>query len=85
MGFAMRRWKDFLHYYNVILMQGQITPMMKLYPALSFEEVVTEDMKVHFPGNYCVEQYYDVKSGNISLRLKFEDPEEETVWKLKWQ
>lgn len=41
-------------------------------------------MQTKYPGNYTVEQYYNADKMKWDLRLKFEDPSEETFWLLKW-
>ena len=41
-------------------------------------------MQIKYPGKYIVEQFYNTKKMKIDLRLKFEDPKEETFWLLKW-
>lgn len=40
-------------------------------------------MKIKFPGNYTVESYYNSDKMKWDLRLRFEDPQEETMWILK--
>ena len=41
-------------------------------------------MQIRYPGNYTVEQYYNVDKMRWDLRLRFEDPKEETLWLLRW-
>jgi len=41
-------------------------------------------MQLNYPGNYTVEPFYNTKKMKVDLRLKFEDPREETVWLLRW-
>lgn len=41
-------------------------------------------MQKKYPGKYIVEQFYDAKKMKVDLRLKFEDPKDETFWLLKW-
>lgn len=51
------------------------------------EEIITNAekwMKIRYPGNYIVEAYYNNKKMKMDLRLKFDDPKEETMWMLKW-
>ena len=43
----------------------------------------TELMQDKYPGNYVVEQYWDTKKMVFDFRLKFDDPREETFWKIK--
>jgi hypothetical protein len=45
----------------------------------------TEQMKEKYPGNYIVEEYFDPQILEFSLRLKFETPEEETLFLLKYE
>lgn len=40
-------------------------------------------MQIKYPGNYTVEQFYNPKRMKIDLRLRFDDPKEETIWLLK--
>ena len=41
-------------------------------------------MQIKYPGKYIVEQFYNTEKMKMDLRLKFEDPKEETFWLLKW-
>ncbi len=41
-------------------------------------------MQIKYPGPYRVEQFYNPKTMKIDLRLRFEDPREETMWLLRW-
>ena len=41
-------------------------------------------MQDFFPGPYSVEEYYDAKLGRFNYRLKFEDPKQETIWRIKY-
>ena len=41
-------------------------------------------MQIHYPGPYRVEQYYNPEKMKWDLRLRFDDPHEETLWLLKW-
>ena len=41
-------------------------------------------MQKKFPGNYVVEQYYNADKMKWDLRLKFNNPKEETMWLLRW-
>lgn len=43
-----------------------------------------EYMQKKYPGKYVVEQFYNAERGRFDLRLKFDDPKEETVWLLRW-
>ena len=40
-------------------------------------------MQIKYPGPYQVEPYYNSKKMKMDLRLKFEDPKEETMWLLR--
>lgn len=46
-------------------------------------EVIQETMQANYPGPYVVEEYYDSKKMTFALRLKFESPQEETMWTIK--
>ena len=41
-------------------------------------------MQIKYPGKYCVEQYYNSQRMRWDLRLRFDDPREETMWLLRW-
>lgn len=41
-------------------------------------------MQKKYPGNYKVEEYYNADKMKWDLRLRFDDPHEETMWLLKW-
>ena len=41
-------------------------------------------MQEKYPGNYRLGYKYDINSGLLYLIPKFEDPKEETCWKLKY-
>ena len=41
-------------------------------------------MQIKYPGPYRVEQFYNANKMKWDLRLKFEDPAEETFWLLKY-
>lgn len=41
-------------------------------------------MQEKYPGNYRVESYYNVNKMKWDLRLRFDDPREETMWLLRW-
>ena len=41
-------------------------------------------MQIKYPGPYRVEQYYNNQKMMWDLRLRFEDPKEETMWLLRW-
>jgi hypothetical protein len=41
-------------------------------------------MKTRYPGPYCVEPYYNANKMKWDLRLRFDDPKQETIWLLRW-
>lgn len=41
-------------------------------------------MQIRYPGNYVVEQFYNSEKMKWDLRLRFDDPQEQTVWLLRW-
>ena len=41
-------------------------------------------MQIKYPGPYTVEQYYNINKMKWDLRLRFDDPREETMWLLRW-
>lgn len=44
---------------------------------------ITARMKQQWPGEYIVEEFYNVKLMRFDLRLKFEDPKKEMLWKIR--
>ena len=42
------------------------------------------DLQRLYPGNYIVEEYYNVKAMKFDFRLKFENEQEEILWRIKW-
>lgn len=47
-------------------------------------EIINEYMKIQYPGNYIVEEYYNVQRMAFDLRLVFKDSEEEIMFILKY-
>ena len=41
-------------------------------------------MQKRYPGPYRVESYYSADKMKYDLRLKFDDPKQETMWLLRW-
>lgn len=41
-------------------------------------------MQKKYPGPYRVESYYSADKMKYDLRLKFDDPKQETMWLLRW-
>jgi len=41
-------------------------------------------MKIRYPGPYLVEQYYNSDKMKWDLRLRFDDPQEELLWNIKY-
>lgn len=41
-------------------------------------------MQKRYPGSYRVESYYNADKMKYDLRLKFDDPKQETMWLLRW-
>ena len=41
-------------------------------------------MQINYPGPYRVEQYYNSDKMKWDLRLRFDNPHEETMWLLRW-
>jgi hypothetical protein len=40
-------------------------------------------MQIKYPGKYKVEQFYNADKMKWDVRLRFDDPREETMWLLK--
>ncbi len=47
-------------------------------------EAIHDIMQASYPGPYIVEEYYDSKRMSFALRLKFETPQEETLFRIKY-
>lgn len=45
----------------------------------------TKLMQEEYPGNYIVEEFYNTKIQEFDLRLKFDTPEDETLFHLKYE
>lgn len=41
-------------------------------------------MQIKYPGPYCVEPYYNADKMRFDLRLRFNDPKQETLWLIRW-
>ena len=48
-------------------------------------EVATIQMKEDYPGEYIVEEYFDPKTCTFDVRLRFDTPEDETFFHLKYE
>lgn len=44
---------------------------------------IQETMQANYPGPYVVEEYYNSRKMCFALRLKFDDPKQETMWMIK--
>ena len=47
-------------------------------------EEATEMMRQRYPGNYTLIEKYNPSRGAFELAVKFENPKEEMLWKMKW-
>lgn len=43
-----------------------------------------KDLQRLYPGNYTIEEYYNVTAMKFDFRLKFTNEQEELLWKIKW-
>lgn len=82
--FDIPSWKLMLTFYSMTKISGKETNLMKQHPELTLEEIVTQEMQTWWPGGYKVVEYYDLRKGHFTLKLKFDNPSEETLWLLKW-
>lgn len=48
-------------------------------------ETIETWMQVNFPGPYIIKEYYDPKLMSFDYRLIFEDPKQETMWRIKYE
>lgn len=46
---------------------------------------IEETMQLHYPGAYSVENFYSTQIHCTDYRLKFNSPEDETWFYLKWK
>lgn len=46
-------------------------------------EIVAGRMQQQWPGPYIVEEFYNARLQGFDARLKFEDPKQETMWKIR--
>lgn len=44
---------------------------------------ILAEMQKFWPGPYTVEEYYNTKRMAFALRLKFEDKNQELMWRIK--
>ena len=77
-------WRDLLNYYSRQLILNTPTPEQKLNPGKTLVELAYDNLQKRCPGAYVVEEYYDSTRGCFTLRLKFQDPHEEVIWRLRW-
>jgi hypothetical protein len=76
-------WRFSLKYYTRILNSGVSSPVMKLEPHLTVEDLINQELQNSCPGNYTVGKVYDTENCKWNLELRFKNPEDETVWMLK--
>ena len=77
-------WQKYLEYYSVHMFDGTVLPEMKLDPTKTILDIALSSFQKRWPGDYFIEEFYNAKKGRWDLRLKFNDPKEETMWLLKW-
>lgn len=86
MPIAMMTPKDLLrHLHNQKLQYrtyGKET-LEKTDPDEEVMKTIQEVMQANYPGPYIVEEFYDAKRMCFALRLKFNSPQEETMWTIK--
>lgn len=41
-------------------------------------------MQMHYPGRYTVEQFYNAQKFKIDLRLRFDNPRDETWFRIQY-
>ena len=75
-------WRAALDHYN--RQHTFAHQIQTLNPGKTLVECATEFMQRRWPGAYVIEEYYDTTRGYFALRLKFQDPREETIWLLRW-
>ena len=71
-------WRDYLdNYYRTSFVNGD-------YLA-GFERlaIIQTEMQARFPGKYQVVSFYNTKKMRFDMRLSFDDPKQETMWKIK--
>lgn len=75
-----------MHWEQTLKLLGEKYRVWKLsFPnEVEPEQQITEVMQESFPGPYIVEEYFDSDKQRFDIRLKFEDPKQEMLWKIKW-
>lgn len=68
------------------ILQSRYTSWTKLGQECTGDglEDVTEMMQRKFPGPYTIVEKFNVDRGVFGLEPKFESPQEELLWKIKW-
>jgi hypothetical protein len=77
-------WRDYLDYYSRQSMLGTQSLEQKLNLDRTLAECAHEALQRRWPGPYQVEEYYNTSKGRFDFRLKFQDPQEEVIWLLRW-
>lgn len=62
------------------------TWIKELYEILSLTGPASriEEYKENYPGNYQIEEGYDAGSGRFYIKLVFDTPQDETVFRLRY-
>lgn len=47
-------------------------------------ETIETWMQSNFPGPYVIEEYYDTTLMTFNYKVKFEDPKQETMWRIRY-
>ena len=80
--FKKKPWRDYLRALNprpVFYISEDDLHHYEKHAAISLQR-----MQDHYPGNYTLEKYYDEDRG-YSYRLKFDTPQDETFFRLKYE
>jgi hypothetical protein len=75
----MSKWEKKLRSYG-----SGLNGISSTLPTDRLIENANNHMQREFPGNYIVEDYYDPKTMQFALRLKFNTPKDETFFILRW-
>lgn len=78
----MMTWKEMLA--DLHLKKLAYTNMPNREKEDAVLKTVTDLIQEQFPGEYIVEEFFDTNRMTFAFRLKFEDPKQETFFKLKY-
>ncbi len=74
-------WQQYLQH-----LSRQYTSWIKLGQQCEGDGIadINELMQQKFPGPYIIREQYNVERGLFEVEMKFEDKNQELLWKIKW-